>query len=296
MTMPSETPEPAPGRVPIMESVREGFTFIARDWRAILPVALVGALVSAPLLVWQQAALARGDIGSLLVTGLGSSLVNAPFLAAYYRRAVSRGEAPLALRVGGDEARLAGVMVLMMFVSFIVCVIAFFVILLVISALIARSGVDPTAWQGLPPADAAARLTAALGSEGRIVFFALAAALTAFMLWITARLALAAPATVAEGRALVFSTWGWTKGHALAMAACLVLVTAAGYVLTWLAGQPIGMLLEIVLGKGSLAVPGSPAIWLFAFASAFLAGVFYLPAYAGMLSYLYRGLRPAQAS
>lgn len=289
MTMPPETN----GRLPIMETVREGFAFIARDWRGILPIALIGAAALAPLQVWQQTAAVRQDMGGVLGSSVLAALVNVPLLAAYFRRTASRGEAPLGLKAGADEANLAGATASVAFLGFIVAIIGALFIGMALAALLMRSGVAATSFENLPPQEAASALGKALGADGLFVFFSMLAVFAAFLLWLTARLVLAYPATVVEKRMLIFSTWGWTKGHALPIAACLVLVMAAAFVLTWIAGQPIGMLLEIVLGKGTIATPGTPANWIFSFVGGFLGNMFYLPAYAATAAYLYRGLRPS---
>jgi hypothetical protein len=285
-------PQNNPGRVPVLESVREGFAFIARDWRGIIPIALIGAAALAPLQVWQQTAAARQDMVGVIGASMLAALVNVPLLAAYFRRTVSRGEAPLTLRAGADEANLAGATASVAFLGFIVAIIGALFIGMALAALLMRSGVDVASFENLPPKEAAAAFTKALGADGLLVFFTLVAVFVAFLLWLTARLVLAYPATVVEKRMLIFSTWGWTKGHALAIVACLVLVMAAALVLTWIAGQPIGMLIELVFGKETLASAGTPANWLFSFVSGFLGNMFYLPAYAATAAYLYRGLRP----
>ncbi|KAF0180999.1 MAG: hypothetical protein IV086_18860 [Hyphomonadaceae bacterium] len=286
-------PQNNPGRVPVFESVREGFAFIARDWRGIVPLALIGAAALAPLQVWQQTAAARQDMGGVIGASMLAALVNVPLLAAYFRRAASRGEAPLALRAGADEANLAGATASVAFLGFIVATVGALLVGMALAALLMRSGADASSLENLAPQEAAAALSKALGADGLLVFFTLVTAFAAFLLWLTARLVLAYPATVVEKRMLIFSTWGWTKGHAMAIAACLILVMVAALVLTWIAGQPIGMLIELALGKGTLATAGTPANWLFSFASGFLGNMFYLPAYAATAAYLYRGLRPS---
>lgn len=290
MTMPQ--PSPAPARVPIFESVREGFAFVARDWRAILPLALVAAIILTPLQVWQQQAQLQQDVGRILLTSAAAALAGLVFTAAYTRRVLSGGTAPLALGVGRDEMNLAGVLACLAFLFFIVAMVAIMVIGFALAALLARSGVDAAALQAVPPNEAMTRLGAALGADGMFVFFSLLSVLIVFVLWISARLVLAYPATVAEGRMRIFDTWAWTKGAALAVIACLLLTALGGLGLMWVVSQPIGLVLQMVFGAQSLATPGSPANWIFSFVSAVLASFFYAPAYAAMTTYLYRGLRP----
>jgi hypothetical protein len=106
MSMPQ--PPAREGRAPILECVREGFAFIGRDWRLIVPVAAVGAFGVAPLEVWSDVAAARSDLGGGLIASLLALIVQAVVLTAFYRRTLSRGADPLALRLGGDERNVVG--------------------------------------------------------------------------------------------------------------------------------------------------------------------------------------------
>ncbi len=280
------------GKAPILECVREGFAFIARDWRLIAPIALIGAVGLTPLEVWSDGAMARNDLGAMALASLASLLVQMPVLAAFYRRAASRGTEPLALRVGADELNLAGVSLSIAFVFMIVFFVGMFVIMLSLVSLLVGSGLDPESLRELPPPEAAQRFVAALGNDGKAVFVGLLIALAAFALWLSARLALAYPATIAEKRMLVFSTWSWTKGNATSIAACLILL-ALGAVAVIIAATILpSVLVATVFGEASLNSPGSPGHWIMAFLSATAGIAFFHAPYAAMMAYLYRGLRP----
>lgn len=283
---------PAPAaRAPVLESVLEGFTFVARDWRSIVPIALIAAVAIGGITVWLQVLQARGNLGmSLLVTVL-SALVQAVFLAALLRRTLSQGQAPLALTAGRDETNLMGVTLSLGFLYAIIFIFAILVIAMSLGALLAGSNLNADALQGLPPEEAAKQFLAALGSDGTLVLLVLSSAFLALVFWISARLILSYPATVAEGRMFVFSTWSWTKDNGLRLMAALLLVSLGGLLLSLLAVAPFSVIVEMVFGKGAHKVPGAPAQWVIALLSAFFSTMFSLAPYAGLTAYLYRGLR-----
>lgn len=279
MSMPQGASQP--GRLPILECVREGFAFLGRDWRLIAPVALIGAVFLTPLEVWAETAVRAQDLGTASLLSILGALVQIPVLAAYYRRAVSRGVEPLAMRLGADERNLAGVTLSVGFVFMIVTIVGFIVLLLALGALMVGAGIQPDTLEGLAPADAGRKVIEALGTDGNIAFIAIASALLALFLWLAARLALAYAATVAENRMMIFSTWAWTKGNASSIVACLLLTVIVP-----------SLLLGAVLGDAASRVPGSPVHWLVTYVSGAAALFFIQAPYAGLTAYLYRGLRP----
>lgn len=290
MSMPQPS---AQGRAPILECVREGFAFIARDWRAIVPIAAIGAAAMTPLEVWSQSAMTRFDLGTALLASLLTVVVQAPVLAAYLRRALSRGVDPLALRLGADERNVVGVSLSLAFFFSIVIVVSVLIIGAALGALLAGSGMDPESMQRLPAEERMQTFMEALGNDGRVVLLTLAAAVLAGLIWLSARLALAVPATVAEGRMRAFSTWSWTRGNAAPIAACLVLVTLGAVLLSrlllLLPALAVGLLMG---GEAALTTPGSPAYWVLAYIAVFIGLIVFHAPYAAMTAYLYRGLRP----
>lgn len=287
------SPAPAPGKVPILECVREGFGFLARDWRQLAPLALIGAAGLAPAEVWADMAAAGNDGGArLMATALGV-LIQIPVLAAFYRRALSRGSEPAALRVGADEVNLAGVTLAIGILFLIVFVGGIIFISMALAALASGSGADLDSLRGLPTAEAARRFAEALGPDGQAVLVVLMLALAGFALWLSARLALSYAATVAGQRMMVFSTWSWTKGAAWPVAASLVLTLLIGVALSVAAFIVPAAMLAGVFGQAALATPGSLAHWIGTYLGA-AAGLFFFHApYAATTAYLYRGLRPA---
>lgn len=286
-------PDPTPNaNVPILECVREGFAFLVRDWRAILPVALIAAAVVTPFQIWSASVTTQENALAMLAAALAMGVLQTPVFAAYFRRAVSRGEAPFALRLGRDEANLAGVTLAVAFFFLVIGFVALFVLAFAVVALTAASGIDIKALQGLPPVEAQKRIGQALGRDGGIAIVAMVAALAALMLWFSARLSLTYPATVAEGRMQVFSTWKWTKGHAASVAACLLLVSLCAVALWLVVMQLPAQLASLAFGPTALTAPANPGFWIVSFISATaVMSLIYAP-YAAMLAYLYRGLKP----
>ena len=284
-------PSKQQGHVPILECVREAFAFLVRDWRGILPVAFIGAVALTPLEIWSSAVTTRDNAFAMLAGTLVMAVLQTPVFAAYFRRAVSRGAEPLGLRLGRDEANLAAVTLAIAFLFIVIGLVALFVLAFAVATLAAAANIDVTTLQGLPPLEAQRKIVAAIGRDGQIVIGAVVAAFVGLMLWLSARLALAYPATVAEGRMQVFSTWQWTKGHAASVAACLLLVSLGALALYVVVLQIPAQLASVVFGPAALTAPGNPGFWIISFVSAVaVLALIYAP-YAGMLAYLYRGLK-----
>jgi hypothetical protein len=287
---------PASGRLPILHSVREGFAFVARDWRAILPLALIGAVAVGGAQIFTDMAQARQDVPTMMLGALLSIVVQVALMAALLRRALSQGEAPVALKAGRDEANLLGVVFSLGFLYFILAVFAVIFTSMCLAVLAAGAKIDTSVLQSLPAEEAARRFGEMLGTEGLTVLVVLVTAFVGFFLWIAARVTLSYPATVAEGRMFVFSTWGWTKGNDLRLMACLLLLVIGGVFLAVVALAPFGVALELVFGKGAQANPSSPAHWILSLLGGLVNTMFSTAPYAGMAAYLYRGLRPADTA
>jgi hypothetical protein len=291
-----ETPAPenaAPsGRVPVIAAVREGFAFAARDVRALLPAALVAAVVVGGLQVWADVARGQENTGAMVAAGALSMIAQFALLAAYLRRALSEGAAPAALKAGRDEANLVGVAISLGFLYFILIVFALLFTGMALAALSIGADLDAEALQTLPPEEAARQFGAALGADGMVVLSVLVIGFVIFFLWIAARIVLSYPATVAEGRMFIFSTWSWTKGHDVRLVACLFLLIVGGIFLSLVALAPFGVALGLVFGEGAPREAGSPAHAILAVLAGLASAIFSTAPYAGMAAFLYRGLRP----
>lgn len=294
MTMPQ--PTPAVGRVPVLEAVREGFAFVGRDWRAILPVALVIGAAVGGLQVFVDLARARQDVGATLLGTFGTVVAQVALVSALLRRALSESQAPVALRAGRDELNLLGVVFSLGFLYFIIAIFALIVISMCLGVLASGAQIDPAVLQSLPPEEAARKFFEALGPDGLLVLLVLGFAFLLLFLWIAARVILAQPATIAEGRMFVFSTWAWTKGNSGTLMGCLFLLVVGGVLLGILALAPFGLALDIAFGKGAQLNPASPAHWIMSVLGGFANSMLSTAPFAGMAAFLYRGLRPETLS
>lgn len=293
MTTVPETP--ASGRLPILQSVREGFAFVARDWRAILPLALVGAVVVGGAQIFADLAQAQQDVSGMLFGTLVSIVAQVVLMAALLRRALSQGQEPAVLKAGRDEMNLLGVVFSLGFLYVILGVFALIFTSMCLAVLASGAQIDAEALQSLPPEEAVRRFGEMLGSDGLLVLFVLVAAFVGLFTWIAARVMLSYPATVSEGRMFVFSTWAWTKGNDLRLVACLVLLVLGGIFLAIVALAPFGLALDLIFGQGAQGDPSSPAHWILNVLGGFVNTLFSTAPYAGMAAFLYRGLRPTPA-
>lgn len=285
------TADSPPDAVPVLESVREGFAFVARDWRAILPAALFGALALGGLQVFLDLARARQDLGATLLLTIVAALVQAVLLAALLRRALSQGQAPASISIGRDEFNLMGVTLSFGFLYMIIAFVGLFIALMSVAGLLAGAGLTGEAIQSLSQEEAARQVLNALGSDGTLVLLVVVLAFAALILFIASRLLLSFPATIAEGRMYAFSTWSWTKGAALRLAACLLLVMLGGIFLSIVALAPFGVLLDMMFGAGATKSVGAPAHIGLSVLAAFVSVFFSIGPYAGLTAYLYRGMR-----
>lgn len=290
MTMPQQPP--ARGRVPVLEAVREGFAFVGRDWRAILPVALLLGAAVGGLQVLVDIARTRQDLAMTSLGTFGTIAVQVVLVAALLRRALSDSQAPVAPRVGRDEINLLGVVFSLGFLYFILAVFALIVISMCLGVLASGTQIDAAVLQSLPPEEAARRFFEALGPDGLVVLLVLGFAFLLLFLWIAARVILAQPATVAEARMVVFSSWAWTKGSGARLMASLFLLVVGGVLLGILALAPFGLALDMAFGKGAQLNPASPAHWIISVLGGIANAMLSTAPFAGMAAFLYRGLRP----
>lgn len=121
----------------------------------------------------------------------------------------------------------------------------------------------------------------------------------AVWLLLTSRLYLAAPASVEAGRILTFETWNWTKGSMIGITWARMMLLIPAYILMFAITMLLGRLFGFnMLDSASLqeAVRANPVgLIIFEFISSFVVLVLYASLEAGLSSYLYRGLKPADA-
>ena len=268
--------------LPVFEAARAGFIHLRENLRESLIPALITALAGAffQLLVWQSP-------GWAFLLPLISALVCVPFLAGQYRRAQGLGGA--ALRLGGEEASLAGATLAIGLFTVIIVVIGGFFALIAASIGLMAIGVDIKALSQEPQA-----FLKAIGPSGSLLLLFCLAPLIVALIWINARLVCFGAASLTHKRVMAFSTWSWTKGSALR-------IFAAGLLL----GFPlaIGVMITFTTARALLLGFGAEPAEMFAsrpvpafLASAIeqFAGLVLLSGpMAGQAAFLYRGFNPS---
>ena len=267
--------------LPIFEAARAGFIHLRENLRASLIPALITALAGAFLqfLVWQSP-------GWALFLPLASALVSVPFLAGQYRRALGLGGA--GLRLGDDEASLAGATLAIGFFTAILLVIGGFFALIAASIGLMAIGLDPKALSQEPQA-----FLKAIGPSGSLVLLLCLTPLIVALAWVNARLVCFGAASIAHKRIMAFSTWGWTKGSASR-------IFSAGLLLAF--PLAIGVIITTATARAVLLGFGAEPAEMFAsrpvpafLASAIeqFAGLVLLSGpMAGQAAFLYRGFNP----
>lgn len=269
----------ADGKVPILESARAGYAFMRGSLRTVGPAAVAAAAVS--------------GLAQAIPPGSGAALVEITSLAvsvmfsAFVLRLALRGDSAgfYGLRVGRDEANLAGAMIWVGFFFLILLLIGLFVFSIGIVGAARSAGVNLEALAGDPEAMSAAALK--IIREAPLLWL-LGLAGLAVLVWLSARLALVSAATIGEGRIMGFSTWSWTKDNALPIIGAMVLVSLPlSFALAFVIG-----LLSSLLQVQDLAAASPLARGVVGFIAGLGQYLFVLPAANGLMAHLYKGLRP----
>ena len=213
--------------VPILRSVFAAYAFFLVHWRAILIAGVPYTAAYAAQLAMMQVR-AGGDAGGaagLVVVLLSvATLATSVALSAAALRLAVRGEMPgwLGLQFGRDELRLFAVSILITLLTLIVFVLVFLfwgtLFGTVAMSGLDRAGIDPEA-SGFDLADA----TAYMGATEWVVVVLAGLAGLAIVMWLSARLVLALPATIARQRIQVMKAWPLSDGKGWRIALALVL-------------------------------------------------------------------------
>jgi hypothetical protein len=272
------------GRVPIRESAGHAVRFAVEQWRPILAVAAISALVQG---------------ASFLLLGLNLiwlviMLVSTAAVTAALVALALDGPAGMAQRIVADTARIIASSAI---IGFFMAIIVFLIIYVAMSVLIA-----PFAAEAKAAAEDQVRMaeimSQAIESQPNVLLWAgLIGAVILFVL--TTRFYLVAPASVDLKRIVVFNSWTWTRGNVMRIiAARLILLLPAlfltGAVQTLIAlatGAPNGDPVQLAAMSQSNVLGFS----LFYAGAAFTQIALYSSLEAGLSTYLYRGLKPAAA-
>lgn len=236
-----------------------GFLPKAALQAAILSLPLAAALTGLALLATQIAEADTQPFGLYLLAILAAVLVAIPAQSALLRHAHSGQPGPvLGLRLGGDEARLTIVALLIGILGFTVLGAAGLGLVAILAALdlAARSRSGAPAIDSDAPDTALPVLGEYFGSGDWGVALIVIALFAVFAIWFCARLSLAYAATVARGKVQVLSSFALTRGRWAAAALVMALALLPGLALRYLA-------LELAGGDDTTALAGVFVIeWL----------------------------------
>jgi hypothetical protein len=277
--------------VPIRESVGAAMRFVRENLRVIGAASGAGALAT---VVLSGLALASPVVG--VVSSLASTYVQAS-IYAFFVGAFLFGEAGARGRMFGDGWRVWAAMAVVGFFMFIVMfIISIPVMIVMFAGPLAPYVGDLQAAGGDQAAVMEIMTRFAEANPGAL----LAVMLFYCALWLllTSRLYLAAPASVEQRRILTFETWAWTKGAMLRITGARLLLLLPANILAfaigYLAGRAVGV---DALGGAAAVALSNPAGYLFYVGVAsFITFALYFSLEAGLSSYMYRGLKPAEAS
>jgi hypothetical protein len=281
------------GKVPIIESMQAAWRGALKAAPAIVPAALVGALVATGLNYLSM----RTGLGGNLIGQMGLSVLSGAGVALFFAAAV--------LASSGKDARLGpGVLALASKLFAAMAVIGFFLlIVMVVGALpglimvgmifapyqneLAAAQNDPTAGMAL--------FRQVFAEQGVSL---LLIGLLYGLIWlaITSRLYLAAPASVLENRVASFETWRWTQGNLVRISAARLVTLAPPLIIAGFVQAIVSSLLGVNTGDpaavlASVQANAAPFI-VASFVSTAASFIVYGACEAALSAYLYRGLKP----
>ena len=289
---------PSPSPVPVLRSVFAAYAFFLVHWRKILIAAIPYTAAYAAQLALMPMTAASSEPSALdLVVALLSlaTVVASVALSAASLRLAVRGEMPgwLGLQLGHEELRVFAVYILISLLIVIVFVLVFLfwgtLFGTVTMGALERAGIDPEA-SGFDVAGA----TQYMGASDWVVVIAAGLAGLAIVTWLSARLVLALPATIASKRIQVMKAWPLSDGNGWRIAAALVLaglpLTLCELALYETLSTALGHRLIDVSALISADLSGTPGVarareyglWLGLFAA-----VNY-PVMSGLYAYLYQ--------
>jgi hypothetical protein len=259
-------------KLPIVETVKAAVRFQLAHWRRLWGVALLlwpagvfrlfGQVDDEGALFWQFLAVPLFGLGS----GLGyAALMRVAFADENPGDRTFR-PGPGGLQLGRVEWRLLGVTLLKWGVIF-ASVVAVLALVSIVGVMISRGA-------GL---DGAAALSILLFLPGFV--------------YLSARLSLAGPATVAQRRPLLWSTWGMTRGNVLNLlgaSALMALIMVVEVAVLLMLGFPLASGVERALGFSSF--PGLAYALIVGAVIALITAAVELPLVVGLLAHTYRVL------
>jgi hypothetical protein len=278
------------GNVPVRQSVGVALRFVRENWRFLAVVSAIGAGALAMITAFSMAVPALGIFAAVAQGIVQACIYGAFTAAALYGAASVRG------RWTGDGWRVWGAMAILFFFLFIVFTVITIPVLITLFAGPLSRYVADLQTAGEDQAAVLAVMTR-FAEENPGVLLAVTLFYLAIWLLLTSRLYLAAPASVDQGRILVFDTWKWTKGAMLRIAGARLLLLLPANILVGALGYIVGRLVgldTLDLGAMAEAATANPAATLvYTTIASFLTFWLYSALEAGLSAYLYTGLKPA---
>lgn len=275
------------GKVPIVESAKAGFDFMRANLAAVGPAAALGAVLLAVFSLWDAGA--ASPIVAVVLIAFGIA-----FRAFVFRLALRQdASGTLGLKMGREELNLFAASIVIGFFMFIVAVMGFVLFAFVLSMAAAQAGLTQEQLQG-DQAEVQAAVLALLQSPHATPALIVPVLVAFGMAYLGARLALAGPATIGEGKLMAFSTWRWTEGNGFRiLAACFLVVAPLAFALLFVVNIIAGL---VAAATGVTAATGPSVLILGVVTLLFGLGIYGVitPALAGVTAHLYKGLRPAE--
>lgn len=278
-----------PGVLGIRDSVGAALRFTREHARQIAMLALVGAASMAGVALLVSVAPALG-----LLLNPVSTLISASVYALFLSAVLGAGGAE---RLVPNTGRVWASMAVVGFFMAIVCLVLIIPVGIILGAALSGFASDFEA-AGQNQAAALALMTRIAQEQPAPL---LLAALFYAVVWmaLTARLYLAAPASVDRRRILTFETWSWTRGNMLRIVAARLMLLTPAYVLvnalTLLVGRVLGV--DVFSPDGVVVfAQGSPLGYAaLTFATHLLTFGLYSSLEAGLSTQIYRALAPKHA-
>jgi hypothetical protein len=294
-----------PTAVPILRSVLATYVFFIAHWRPILiagrPYTVAYALYLALTQMLATGAISPSVAPLVPILSIGTMIGSVALSAAALRMAV-RGDFSgwMGLQLGRDEFRVFVVSILIALLTAIIFVLVFLfwgtVFGTVAGMALERAGLDPE--------ETGFDLLEAIGYMGTadwIAVIALGLGGAAIVTWLSARLVLSLPATIAQGAIRVMKVWplsdknGWQIAATLILAGLPIIILELGLYEVISAG--LGhRILEVahLLGEDNAAAPGMArmreySLWMGLFSAV------NIPVFSGLYAYIYQNRMRALA-
>lgn len=230
-------------------------------------------------------------VGLVLISAMAVATIG--YWALLLRRALGPGSTQVAL--GEDWARLTRMFGSLWFLVLILSFVAIMVLAGLLSGAMRAADVTEAeiSSAGGDPLVVNALLERAMQGPGGWMVWGGGLAMLAGLGWLFARLALSGPATIAEGRVMAFSAWGYTKGDGLYIGAVytFLAVPAIAIAFFMVAATPPITTLSGPEAEAAIAA-AAPLLLAGNIALIFVQTLIVMPLMAGAGAFLYAGLKP----